>query len=255
MTDTEFEGLLRAHALDALQPAERDRLDDLAAAAPERAAAVAEVDAVQRVFAAERQVRAEVLREGAPFADESTVAGAEAMARLTAAAGAAENELRAQLLRPRANATVVSGPASPWPRRLGVAVLAAAAVLALWFGIFAGEDGPRLDPRRPDDLRAGDRAGPRLQLVLLEPTLTPEARTIAWAAVPGASGYDASILDRDDAIVLERDDERRASTQWELTTAEYGALLALRPLRLRVTALDGVGLPIGSSGDLVLTLR
>ncbi len=73
--------------------------------------------------------------------------------------------------------------------------------------------------------------------------------------MPGASGYHARILDRRGEVVLDRDVSLQKSTAWQLTPEDYATLLAVRPLRLRVTALDGVELPIGSSGDLELTLR
>jgi hypothetical protein len=55
--------------------------------------------------------------------------------------------------------------------------------------------------------------------------------------------------------VLRRDDRHQKSTAWEPTAEQFRALAADVPLRLRVTALDGAGIPIGSSGDVELTLR
>lgn len=248
MTNVEFEDLLRAGALGSLVRTERERLDELAAGDSERVRRVAEVDAVLEAFAAERELLAETVAVEAPFET-----GDPTLQRLSTAAARAERELRARLERPAATPapTAPAARTGAWRRAVAWTALAAAAVLALllWSGQLGG--GEALDSRRPDDLRAGAA----LQLVLLQPTLTADARTISWAAVPGASGYDAHILDRSGAIVLERDPQLQKSTAWELSPTDYAALLRHRPLRLRVTALDGVGLPIGSSGDLEITLR
>ncbi len=243
MTNVEFEDLLRAHSLGALLPTERGRLEELAATEQERARRVREVDAVLEAFAAEQELRAGVLAADEPFEESDA-----SLQRLTVAAAVAERQLRASLLRP-SPLRAVSAPS--WRRPVAWIALAAAAVLAVfaWLDSFAGTD--RLDTRKPDDLRAGAP----LQLVLLQPILTTDARTISWAAVAGASGYHVRILDRSGAIVLERDPNLQKSTAWELTPEDYAALLPQQPLRLRVTALDGVELPIGSSGDLELTLR
>ncbi|MCA8953950.1 MAG: hypothetical protein KDE27_30850 [Planctomycetes bacterium] len=269
MTNVEFEDLMRADALGALLPRERERLDQLARSVdPADARRLAELDAVLAAFAAERELRSEVLAAGSPFEGEDPVAQ-----RLTAAAAVAEGELRARLLHPVAPLADSLRPDSPRPDSLGMggprlgalrrfagwSLLVAAAALVVWLGWFDGGaagGGPRLDPSRPDDLRAGDpRGGVPLHLVLLQPTLTADARTISWAPVPGASGYDAAILDLAGAIVLERGRELQRSTSWELSPTDYEALRPQAPLRLRVTALDGVGLPIGSSGDVDITLR
>lgn len=242
MNDVEFERLLRSQALGALLPAERQRLDALASAHPGRARLVAEQDAVLAAFAGERHLTAEVTRPAAMDEDAD-----EAMQRLARTAAAAEQELRARLVHGTRMSSVAL-PRDRWRRPLGFALLAAAAALLLWFGLARG-DGPGTRP--PEDLRSGTR----VQLVLYNPTLTPEARAISWAAVAGASGYDVAILDRDGEVVLERAADQRKSTVWELTPDQYSDLRARLPLRVRVTALDGVGAPIGSSGDLELGMR
>ncbi|MCA8976272.1 MAG: hypothetical protein KDC98_16250 [Planctomycetes bacterium] len=253
MSEAEFEQLSRAQALASLQPAERDRLDELAAGDPLRTRQVAAMDAVLRALAMERELGADVTRVGEPGEDASAT-----LRRLNSVAAEAEQELRARLMhRPpvtfgadrRGSVAFEPGPAGivTLRRRLGLLCLAAAAVLALWYGFGTGG---RIDTRPPADLRAGQR----LQLVLLQPMLTATSRTISWAAVSGASGYHADILDRDGRVVLHRDDGQLKSTAWDLTRDEYDALLPNRPLRLRVTALDGLSLPIGSSGDLELTV-
>jgi len=252
MTTVEFEDLLRACSLGALLPDERVRLDRLAGRDRDRARRVAEVDAVLDAFVMESE-----LLESVSGASDPAEEGDPTQQRLTAVAASAEGELRTRLEHP----VMVTGGGglstqsrSILRRRIGYAILAAAAALLVWFAINGGlfsSAGAGLDTQKPDDLRAGRQ----LQLVLLQPTLSADARTISWAAVPGASGYHARILDGSGAVVLERDDTLQKSTAWELTPEEYAALLPQRPLRLRVTALDGVDLPIGSSGDLSLTLR
>ncbi|MCR9248136.1 MAG: hypothetical protein NXI31_24160 [bacterium] len=270
MTTMEFEDLMRAHALGALLPHEHARLlalagDDSGAAADtahERSARLGELDAVLATFAVERELQASVTAADEPFA-----ASDPTLQQLTRTAARAEQELRARLEHgvPAGAAAIDSsvvadgspraGQVTRWRRPVGGLLLAAAAAVALWLlGVFDPAE-TRLDPRSPDDLRAGDRGAPPLQLVLLQPTLTAESRTISWGAVPGASGYHASILDRSGAIVLERAPELLRSTAWELSAIDYEAVQKHRPLRLRVTALDSMELPIGSSGDLELTLR
>jgi len=245
MSNVEYEELMRAQALGALLPEERERLHVLAREAHERAREVAETDAVLHAFAMERELRESVVAAGRPR--EEADAGLQ---RLTAVAAGAEQELRARLAHRSDRPAIVGGHAGgPWRRRAGVALLAAAAALLLWYGI--GIMGNGLDTAVPDDKVAGGR----LQLVLFNPTLTADARTISWAAVGGASGYDVDILDRTGVVVLRRGDDLRKSTAWKLTPDQYGGLLPHRPLRLRVTALDGVDLPFATSGDLELVLR
>jgi len=240
---TDFADLLRARALRALLPAEQRALEELAATSPERAQQLAEVDAVLSAFAAEVELAAAVGAPAEPIEEHDP-----GLARLSATAAASEAQVRARLLHPVAARALVQN--SPWRRRTGWAVLAAAAALALWFA-FGQDEGPALDRRAPQDLRAGAP----LQLVLLQPTLTADARTISWAAVPGASGYDAELRDAGDRVVLRRAGTSQKSTAWEITAEQFRAVQSRAPLRLRVTALDGAGIPIGSSGDLQLELR
>lgn len=240
MSNVEYAELMRAHALGALLPEERERLDELVDSDRERSQQLAEGDAVLYALAMEGELRAAVMTAAEPREEADAT-----LQRLTRIAADAEQELRARLQ--HRSSGIVVGSNRPWRRRAGMALLAAAAVLLLWFGF--AQSG--LDTGTPDDRTAGTR----LQLVLLQPTLTADARTISWAAVPGASGYHADILDVDGAVVLRRGDDLLKSTAWELSRDQYAKLLPRRPLRLRVTALDSVELPIGSSGDLELTLR
>lgn len=242
MSDVAFERLLQARAIDELTPGERAQLERLAAADPRRATALAEWDAVHDLLAAERALRRSVQAPVEPVEEAE-----QGFARLQGAAARAGEQLRAHLA--TAALPRVVG-AAPVRRRWWLAAAVALVAVSCWWLVGRGI-GPVLDPNVPQDRRAGGN----LQLVLLEPVLTASARTIRWAPVAGAHGYGVVVVDADGNVVLSRDVSSQKSTAWELTPEQFASLRAQARLALRVSALDGAGIAIGSSGDLALSLR
>lgn len=242
MSDVTFVRLLQARAIDELTPGEREQLERLAAAEPRKAAALAEWDAVHAVLADERALMRSVQAPVEPVEEAD-----EGFARLQAAAVRAGERLRAQMV----SATLPRVVGVPSTRRTWwVAAAIALVALSCWWLVGRGT-APALDSNAPQDRRAGGS----LQLVLLEPVLTATARTIRWAPVAGAHGYAVVVVDAGGNVVLSRDVTLQKSTAWELTPEQFASLRPQSQLALRVSALDGAGIAIGSSGDLALSLR
>ncbi|MBK8101051.1 MAG: hypothetical protein IPK26_28540 [Planctomycetes bacterium] len=242
MSDVTFLRLLQARAIDELTPGEREQLDLLAAADPRRGAALAEWDVVHEVLADERALRQSLQPPVEPIEE-----AAQGFVRLQAAAARAGERLRSQMVAATLPRVVAAAPAR---RSWWLAAAALLVALSCWWLVGRGA-APALDPNVPQDRRAGGN----LQLVLLEPVLTASARTIRWAPVAGAHGYGVVVVDADGNVVLSRDVTLQKSTAWELTPEQFASLRAQVRLALRVSALDGAGIAIGSSGDLALSLR
>lgn len=238
--------LLRAHATATLTADERAELEAVRRTDPECAAAVARVDAVHRAFARERALRARIAAPPDP-AEEAD----EAFARMAAAAARAEAELRSRLLH-RALPRVVVRRGRTWRRAAAIALLAAAGVLvAAWFGAFSSAP-----PTLRRSVPAPETAGGEGASIVIAPRLSAVDRTLSWGPLWHAATYDVVILDGAGNVVLRRAADRERSTRWELTADEFERVRAHAPgLRLRVRALDGAGLPVGTSGDLPLTIE
>lgn len=245
MNDARTGLLLRARALGELSTVEAEELRTRAAADRALAAELADWDEVEAALAAEGSLRDQVM---APA--EAREEAGETWQRLQRAAAAAERELAARLRH---------GPApafrplrrSALRRWLPWGALAAAAA-AVVFLLLRGDDGPALLTAPPADLRAGGV----VRLVLVNPVLSSDNRGLSWSAVAGAVAYEAVVVDAAGAVVLARDAALQRSTVWDLRDGEWNRLRAHRgALALRVRALDGSGVPVGSSGDLPLLVR
>lgn len=245
MNEQRFARLLRGHANADLSAAETAELRRLAATDPARTETVRTTDAALELFAGERELCAAVLAEP-PLADEA----GEEFERLQQRAAQEEADLRAKMLhRPVPMVATVRARRPLLRPVLLVAAAAAIVAIALQFG---SGPGPALLPQKPDNLHAGGA----INLVLLDAELSAAQRELSWAAVPGAEGYDVVVADAAGNVVLRRDVAARRSTTWELTTDDFASLRAASgPVRIRVVALDGAGIPIGSSGERVLRLR
>jgi hypothetical protein len=243
----EFARLLTGHANRELTAAEDERLRRLAAGDARRGQAVAEIEQVHELFRAERELRAATEE---PLAATAELDGT--WQRLQRAAAAGEQELRARLRRaPAAGSFAGAGRRRS---RLLAGALALAAAAALVAGLLLLQDrgdAPPLIPRAPG---AGELGGGAV--VLLEPEIRAEEPAVAWHPVPGALAYEVVAVDAGGKVLAQRAEERAKSTRWDLTAGEYERLRAARgALFLRVMARDGAGIPIATSGDLVLTLR
>jgi hypothetical protein len=244
LSGAEFAALLQGHATLSLTAEERDRLLAACAGHPARAAQLEAFTRLHEVFARERAVFTAVAAPPDP-AEE----GDEGFARLAAAGARAQAELRSRLVHAPAQFPVVL------PRRrrrilVGLALLAAAMLAAFGLGVFdAGP--PRLRPSAPLPGAAGGEG----QSIVIAPRLSAADRTLSWSPLWHAQSYDVVVVDAAGNVVLRRSPDHARSTRWELTTAEFEQLRARRlELRLRVRALDGAGLPVGTSGDLPLAL-
>ena len=237
----EFEQLLAAYANRELSGAQRQRLDTLVTS-PQRAAAVDELQALHDWLDDEASLRRVV---AAPVeAREEQDATWQRIARSAALAG---EELRVRL------ATAPDLPVVPAAGRRARWLLlpaAAAAVLIVWLLLARGGP-PALIDGRPDDSRLGATSR-----ILMVPEISSRSPSFSWHAVPGARGYDVSVFDTQDNVVLERPAASAAATTWDLTRAEFAALRGHRGrLLLRVIARDGAGLVVGSTGDLPVRVK
>ncbi|MCB9869947.1 MAG: hypothetical protein H6837_08830 [Planctomycetes bacterium] len=231
----DFEQLFAAFTNAELTAEETARLRALAAPDVGRRGAVAEVEAVHELFAAEAALRADTLRPVEPVEEAS-----EGFQRLARAAGRAEQRIRDRLAQPsvlRASVDVTS------PRRVRRVVWLAAAglLLVVLAGILTHRGGqPALDLRTPDRAVLGhDR-------IHATSTLSARSAKLAWTAVAGANHYHAVILDETQAVLLQRAASERRETEWGLTAVEFARLRSSRgPLALQVVAFDRDGREVG----------
>ncbi len=244
--NNELEQLMVAHMNRDLTQEERDRLQDLASKDPARRGVVAEMDAMHELLDAEAQLRAQVM---AP-AELGEEAG-EGYARLAKAASRAEDQLRNQL---RDQQTLQLQPGLLPERRrqrwLAVALAVAAAIILSL--IFINHDGgPGLNGNTPENDFIG-----RQTVIILDPVIRRQDRSLSWGDVSGARFYDVSIVDANNDAVLQRDANARGSHSWQLTMAQFDLLSRHQgALYLRVVATDGAGIPVGSTGDLLLQVK
>ncbi len=191
---------------------------------------------VERLFAAERALFA---RASAPV--DPREEADPTFARLRWRAARSEQALREGAVGTGTGAVALRAR-QRW-RWLGGAIAAAAVVAVALFA---------LRPGRPDDRTLGRALG----IVLLDQQVSAQSPRISWQAVPGAQSYDAVIVDRHDRAVLTRAPALARGTTWELAPGEIERLRALPgALRLRVVALDGAGIEVGTSGDRALSVR
>lgn len=240
----DFEQLLRGHATLSLTAAEQGELRALAAADAECGEQVAAFTAVHQAFADERALYAAVAAP-AQAVEESD----ESFARLAAAGARAENDLRSRLLHAPAPMRL---RARQRPVRIVLkvaAALAAAALVAFALGVF---DGP---PALHQGVPRPEVAGGVAHTIVIAPHVSAADRTLSWSPLWHAASYDVVIVDAGGKVVLQRAADLARSTRWELTTQEFEQLRARPELRLRVRALDGMGLPVGTSGDLPLAVH
>ncbi|MEZ5963059.1 MAG: hypothetical protein R3F56_04345 [Planctomycetota bacterium] len=212
------------------------------AEAPEVRAAMVEFDHVHELCAHERALFAAVAApaEAAEEADEG-------FARLAAAGARAESDLRGRLLHP---ALHVAGRRRFLRVWLAVPLVAAAAfLLAYTLGAFTAP--PALHQEAPRD----ERAGGVVAGILLAPHLSAADRCLEWSPVWHARTYEVAVFDTGGKVLLQRPLEQARSTRWELTEEQIATLRAKGDLRLRVRALDGSGLVVGSTGDLPLQVQ
>lgn len=253
--EQDFEHLLRGHATLTLTAQERARLAQATASDRARRAEVAALDHVHAAFARERSLRAVV---SAPV--EAVEESDDGFARLAAAGARCELDLRGKLLHtPRSG---VSRPLIFRPllfstraraARVGlgvVAALAAGLLLAIWLGAFSAP--PALHKGTPGrEVAGGDGHS-----IVIAPRLSAVDRSLSWSPLWHATSYEVVVVDARGNVVLQRSPDQARSTRWELTTEEFEQLRAGQPeLRLRVRALDGVGLSVGTSGDLPLSIK
>lgn len=234
--------LLRGHALGALTADEQAELRDLARQQTAVRAAMTEFDRVHALCAQERALFAAVAVP-AEVAEEADAG----YARLAAAGARAEGELRSRLSHP----TVGVGPRRRRLRAWHLLPLAAAALLmAAWaLGWFAPP--PALHQGAPRD----ERAGGVVTSIFMAPHLSAADRRLEWSPVWHAQTYEVAVFDADGKVLLQRPSEHARSTRWELTEEQIATLRARTDLRLRVRALDGSGLVVGSTGDLPLQVQ
>ena len=258
----ELEQLIAAHANRELDGNGRVRLEALIAATPaaardEQRLLVDEIDALHRSFDAERSLRDAML---APLEAREE---ADPQFRALLGAGArAESELKERATRiTRIGATVVlPAPARPGLRLGGaknVIMAAAAAILVavgLWL-MLGGERAPALTRGTPGPERLGLSIIARPEIALHEPT-------VSWFSVPGAASYDLLLIVGDNEIAFRKDGIPAATTTCDLQNANLASIANRRTasggageLRLRIVARDGMGIVIGTSGDLPVTLR
>ena len=238
---SEFAQLLAAHANRELLPAERQHLAALAAGDPEHLADLHAVEAVHAAFAHERALARAALRPVDPREE------ADPLYRdLGRAAARAETQLKAGL---RALAPVpVMAPVRPrWVLRVVWFGAAAAALWLAWLLWLRPPQAPPLLDGQPNR---------EVLSIRLVPEVNKDLRTISWQSLSGARRYDVVVEDAAGKVLLERPAAAAKSTRWDLSETEFTLLSQQRePLTLRVIARDGIGLPIGSSGDLPLSVR
>ncbi len=253
--EIDFEPLLRGHATLTLTAQERERLAQATAGDGARRAEVAAFDRVHAAFAGERALQAMV---SAPV--EAVEEGDEGFARLAAVGARCEADLRSKLLHPPGSVLFRPNLVRPLlfrsrsrAMRVGlgvVAALAAGVLLAIWLGAFSAP--PALHTGTPGREVAGGQA----HSIVIAPRLSAADRTLSWSPLWHATSYEVVVVDARGNVVLQRASDQARSTRWELTTEEFEQLRAGQPeLRLRVRALDGVGLPVGTSGDLPLSIK
>ncbi len=240
-------GLLRGYANRDLTDAERRRLASLCAADPELRRSSRGLEDLHEALMLERELREEL---SVPVGlDEQ---GDEGFQRLARVAAAEEDGLRARLRHGRDLAG--PGACETVPRLGGRRVLMVAALLLL-AGVAVvvllrdgDRTGPGLLPGRPQDLPLGGE----IRGIVMSTELHLDRPVLEWHAVVGASGYRAVIGGSDAEVVLAR--EVSAANRWSLDAAQVEVLRRTtgRPLFLRVVAVDGDGLPVGTTGDLEL---
>lgn len=230
---------------------ERGELSALAAAQPAVQDAKADFDHVHALCAQER-----ALFEAVAAATEPAEEADPGFARLAAAGAGAESDLRGRLLHPAADVVHPRRPHRRPYRRpyrrlwLALPLAAAAALVCGWaLGWFAAP--PALHQSAPRD----ERAGGVVSNILLAPHLSAADRRLEWSPVWHAQTYEVAVLDAGGKVLLQRSPEQARSTRWELTEEQIATLRASRDLRLRVRALDGSGLVVGSTGDLPLQVQ
>lgn len=238
----EFEQLLVLYTNRELTDAQRQRLDALAAS-PQHAAALEAVRTLHDWFDDERRLQ-QAVSAPVELREEQDVT----WQRIAQSAALAEEELRVRLM------TAADLPIVPLPRRRGQLLLfvaAAAAVLIVSLLLLRSGTPPELIPGQPEDHRLGGTSR-----ILMVPEISSRSPGFSWHGVPGARRYDVSVHDRSDTVVLQRPAEFAAATTWDLTEAEFSTLRAHSgQLLLRVIARDGVGLIVGTTGDLPVHVK
>lgn len=223
----EFDQLFAAYHNRDLTAGEQTRLRELAAQDVGRRGALAEVDAVHELCDAERGLRARIMVpvEAADEADES-------YRRLASAAAQAEEKLRARLLHRVPGPSGVASPAGPqrsgW--RWGYVLVAAALLITALVGIFY-DPSPTLDRAMPD---AGKVLGGHR--ILLTTEIRADSPNLSWSEVGGAESYEATILDAEGNVILQRASPAGRWTRWELSRTEFDRLRRHPALRLRIVA-------------------
>ena len=253
--DHEFAQLIRAHANRELTGVEEDRLAELGAGHPSRAEEARQVGAVHGLLDQERQLSELVAAPVEPREEAD-----EGFQRLQGRAAEAERSLRARLLhavRPLQAAVRRTGfRGAPWT----LASVAAALMVGLLVFRGGGEP-PALLPQTPGPETLG---GPiqrdlisQVSLISLTAEIDADNRTISWLPVSGARPYAVVVEDRSGNLVLQRAGEDARSNRWDLTGAQFQILQQQGgdPLLLRVVALDGAGITVGTTGDLPLAIR
>lgn len=212
----EFEQLFAAFSNADVTTDERERMHALASGDLARRGAVAEVEALHELVAAERSLRAVTMRPVEPVEEAD-----ESYRRIAAAAARAGETLRAQMLHPSPEVQQVTAevetPRFGWALR--VAALAAVALIAVAVGMLLGDDRPPMSTGTPADKVLG---GGAIQVTTRIDLAAPE---LSWTEVDGAASYEVSIFDSRGAVVLRRAEGRRF-TRWPLTATDLGLLTA-----------------------------
>ncbi|MCC6671925.1 MAG: hypothetical protein IT458_12755 [Planctomycetes bacterium] len=246
----EYADLLAAHANRDLTARQAQRLQDLVEHDETRRAEVEDLAVLHGLFAAERELRRRIL--GAPRSDEAQ----DPELRQLLEAGQSRLAARATELLATPPASVRPATPHSWRWRLArpawfALAGAVATAILLWISLRGGGE-PGLAERAPQDQRLSGTA----RLVLLAAEIDLAEPHLDWYPVLGAVRYDASVTDATGAVIVARPETAGPSTRWEFRAEELTKLQQhAGALNLRVVARDGMGLVVGTSHDLPLTLK